>query len=361
MDRVPSLSPSDSRAPASQSYLSVLETGSGCDAAGYHRRRARLIARAHPEVRAFLGPYAPTAAWIAGMATLQIMLAAFMAGKPAWAIVALAGTIGAVIALALWALLHECTHDLVFRRASWNKVLGIIAGLPLIIPAAASFRKYHILHHRHLADPVLDGDVPSAWENRLFGRNAWGKAGWMLCNPLLISLRPSRMKAVRMIDRWLVANFVAQGLFVWAMAATLGWAAVAFCLLSNLFALGLHPFGARLVQEHFEFREGQPTTSYYGAMNHLVFNAGFHLEHHDFMRISWHHLPAVRSLAPEFYDAAFAHRSWSRLAIAFIFDRRMNLQTRRGDTLLAQEPLYPDTGQVQPRGDPARLEDRTQL
>ena len=92
-----------------------------------------------------------------------------------------------------------------------------------------------------------------------------------------------------------------------------GWLPVAYLFLSTAFALGVHPVGARWIQEHYVFREGQETYSYYGPLNKLSFNMGYHNEHHDFPQVPWSRLPKVRALAPEFYDHLYYHRSWTKL------------------------------------------------
>jgi sphingolipid delta-4 desaturase len=58
-------------------------------------------------------------------------------------------------------------------------------------------------------------------------------------------------------------------------------------------------------------------------MNVVVFNAGYHNEHHDLMRVPWMRLPRVKAIAPEFYDALYAHRSWTGLLMRFLTDPEM--------------------------------------
>ena len=137
-----------------------------------HAARRREMLRAHPEIRELLGPEPRTAWSIALVWAVQMAAAALTAQLPVWATVLAAYCVGAVAALALWTLLHECTHDLVFTTARANRALGLLASLPLGLPTAESFRKYHLLHHRHPGDPVLDGDIANAWECRLVGNSA---------------------------------------------------------------------------------------------------------------------------------------------------------------------------------------------
>jgi sphingolipid 4-desaturase/C4-monooxygenase len=301
-----------------------------------HRDRARGLLKHHPELRALTGHYPATAGFIAAVGALQLTIAFALLDQPWWLVVACAYLIGAVLALAIWTLVHECTHDLVFRTSTANRWMGIAAGLPLIIPATTGFRTCHLLHHRHQGDAVLDGDVPSAWEMRLVGKCPINKAVWLGCGALMQALRPLRMKEVTIVDRWLVSNVALQIVFNTAVVMAGGWQALVYCLLSNLFALGLHPLGARWVQEHFVLEPGQDTYSYNGPMNRLVFNAGYHVEHHDLMRVAWVHLPAVRRIAPEFYSELAHYQSWTGLLIRFLRDRRIKLDQRMAKGLSSQ-------------------------
>ncbi len=66
----------------------------------------------------------------------------------------------------MWVLIHECTHNLVFRSPTANKIAAIVANGPLVLPAALSFRKYHVLHHRHLGELDSDADLPGPTQAR---------------------------------------------------------------------------------------------------------------------------------------------------------------------------------------------------
>ena len=75
-----------------------------------------------------------------------------------------------------------------------------------------------------------------------------------------------------------------------------GWTALGYLFLSSAFAIGLHPVGARWIQEHYlTFPGNQETFSYYGPMNVFALNVGYHNEHHDLMRVPWSRLPALKA------------------------------------------------------------------
>lgn len=55
---------------------------------------------------------------------------------------------------------------------------------------------------------------------------------------------------------------------------------------------------------------------------------GYHNEHHDFPAIAWTRLPALRALAPEFYDTLPAHPSWPMVIVNFIRDPEVGIFAR---------------------------------
>src|SRR6478609_9457364 len=82
--------------------------------------------------------------------------------------------------------------------------------------------------------------------------------------------------------------------------------------------------------------------TYYGPMNTVAFNVGFHNEHHDFPSIPWNKLPQLKRQAPSYYDSLLSHQSWTKLFFRFLFDKNISLYSRitryeRGKVKLTDE------------------------
>lgn len=293
-----------------------------------HAPRAREILRRHAEIRALVGRNPWSAVLVAALVLLQTGAAAWIGRAPVWIGVAAAFLVGAFLDHALWVLIHECAHNLVFRRAAWNRLAAVAANLPHLLPSAISFQTYHLKHHTFQGVYELDADIPNRWEARLVGHSALKKALWLLLFPIFQVTRPSRMKEISLFGPWVFANIAVQLAYDVAVWMMLGPKAFLYLAVSFFFSVGLHPLGARWIQEHFLVFEGQETSSYYGPLNVVALNVGHHNEHHDFPSVPWNRLPAVRRAVPEVYDALSSHRSWTRLLLRFVFDRRLSLFSR---------------------------------
>ena len=145
--------------------------------------------------------------------------------------------------------------------------------------------------------------LPNKWEAKLINNSFLGKTLWLLFFPLFQGTRVSRLKEIDFFDGWVFINIIVQIVFTAAVWYFFGWHAVAFLFISFWFSIGLHPVGARWVQEHYlTHNSEQETYSYYGKLNFVAFNVGFHNEHHDFPSIPWNRLPQIKKTAPEYYD-----------------------------------------------------------
>jgi hypothetical protein len=69
--------------------------------------------------------------------------------------------------------------------------------------------------------------------------------------------------------------------------------AILYFLLSSFMAGSIHPTAGHFIAEHYVVDGKAETYSYYGPLNMLAYNVGYHNEHHDFPNIAWRNLPKV--------------------------------------------------------------------
>jgi sphingolipid delta-4 desaturase len=306
-------------------------------------RRAAILA-AKPEVRRLFGPMAATACLGVGVVALQLALAAILVHQPWWVLFLCAFGVGAFAIHCLNCIIHECTHNLVFESGVANRAIAIFVNLPSLVPSAMAFRHYHLLHHHHFSVRGMDSDVPTSWEVRVVENRSLRKLLWLLLLPVSYALlHPFQVRARLPLDRWLAINIAMIALAWAAVVLFLGWNAVLYLLLSTYFATGPHPAGAHILQEHIAFDGGNGMASYYGPVNLVSVNLGYHLEHHDLPAVAGWRLPALRRAAPEFYASHYHHKSRIAGLWRFVFDRRIGLDSRpireMRSMALAAEPV----------------------
>ena len=307
-----------------------------------HRVRTKEILKQCPQVRKLIGKNPLTIFVIIGVVAIQLGLAWLVSAQSWWIVVGAAYLFGAFADHALFVMIHECAHRLIFKEQWANRLAGILANIPQLFPSSISFERYHIKHHSFQGVYELDGDLPNRWEAKMINNSFLGKVIWLLFYPFFQIFRISRLKEIRPFDGWIALNWGVQIIFVVAVIAFTGPKVILFLLLSFFFSVGLHPLGARWIQEHYLTHDLQETYSYYGVLNTVAFNVGYHNEHHDFPSVPWNKLPQIRSTAPSFYNSLSYHTSWTKLFFQFLFDKKISLYSRilrsnRGKVALSDE------------------------
>lgn len=294
-----------------------------------HRARRAEILRAHPDVRSLYGPDPYVALFGIGAMGLQFALAFWAARLPWWGGLLLAIAVGAFVMHAINCVVHECTHNLVLRSARANKALALLVSLPGLVPSAVAFRYYHLLHHGFFGVRYMDSDVASHWEVRVVGRSRTRKLVWLLLLPLSYTvLHPLFVRRRLPLDGWLCANILSTVLTWAAIISFAGWPAIFYLLVSTYLSVGPHPAGAHILQEHIAFDGGDGMASYYGPINLISVNLGYHLEHHDVPQIAGWRLPQLQGLAPQFYQSHYRHLSRFWGLWQFVMDRGIGLDSR---------------------------------
>lgn len=297
-----------------------------------HVERRRQMLRKYPQIKQLYGPCARTKYVCSALVALQLLLAYSLRSSPWWLIVLVAYAVGGVINQALLLAIHELSHNLAFRKPWHNRVFAMLVNLPIGVPVAETFRYYHLLHHTHQGDERLDTDLPTELEGRLL-RGRLRKLLWLSVQGLAYALRPLFVhpKKPTLMEG---VNLLLQVVFNLGLFYFWGGKALAYLPISALIVMGLHPIAGHYISEHYVFRPGQETYSYYGPLNALAFNVGYHNEHHDFPYIPGSRLPALRRLAAEFYDPLLSHRSWAATLWNFVMSPSVSgysrIKRRRG-------------------------------
>jgi sphingolipid 4-desaturase/C4-monooxygenase len=293
-----------------------------------HVQRRREIIQKHPEIKQLIGHDSMQGLATIGLVILQFAVSIFVSRYVSnpfifFAIVYIAG---ATINHSLFLAIHEITHNLAFKKTISNNWLALFANLPIVFPYAMSFKIYHAMHHRDQGKDGIDVDIPARPEAKIF-RGFVGKFIWAFNQILFYALRPVLVHPIK-LNKWQVTNLLTQIVAMAVYIYFVGWIGVLYLLLCDFFAGSLHPMSGHFISEHYVFNEGQETYSYYGPLNKLAFNVGYHNEHHDFPGVPGSRLPKLRKIAPEFYDSLFVHKSWTMVLIKFIGKSSVSLYSR---------------------------------
>lgn len=285
-----------------------------------HASRRKIILEKYPQIKKLFG-YDPNFKWVVTLMVTIQMIMMFVIKDQSWPVLLLAAyMLGGVINHSLMLAIHEIAHNLAFghARPMANRWFGFFANLPIGVPASISFKKYHLEHHRYQGDEKRDTDIPTYLEAKLFC-TTFGKFIWVCLQPFFYAFRPLIVypKPPMMLEYLnAVIQFTFDGL-VWYF---LGGKVLGYLCFGSVMAMGLHPVAGHFISEHYMFKHGYETYSYYGPLNWITFNVGYHNEHHDFPAVPGSRLPEVKRIAAEFYDNLPHHDSWSAVLYDFIMD-----------------------------------------
>lgn len=285
-----------------------------------HATRRKEILKVHPEIKTLFGHDHNLKWWCLVLVCFQLLSLLIVKDLPWIWVMLSAYCIGGTINHSLMLAIHEIAHNLAFGHSKplFNRALGIFTNLPICLPFSVAFKGYHLEHHRYQGDEKLDTDIPTDIEAKLFCTTA-GKTLWMMLQPIFYAFRPlvTYPKTPSTLE---IANTVIQMTFNVAVGYFMGAKCITYLAAGSLMAMGIHPVAGHFISEHYMFKKGYETYSYYGPLNYLTFNVGYHNEHHDFPFIPGCRLPMVRKMAPEYYDNLPHHNSWVRVIYDFITD-----------------------------------------
>lgn len=294
-----------------------------------HVKRKLTIMKDHPEIAELYSaePWTQLITWMVAAVQLTAAYGIGRVWQPSWPMfLAVAYVLGGTMTHLSGIIMHECCHNLVCEWGPANRLYALLSNLPIPVPVAASFRRYHLEHHTFQGVEGRDPDLPLPFELRLIRGGTVNKFIWMFFYPLMYLVRGAAFGYAP--SKHEIINWAFTAICDVIIYQICGWKGLFYLFASLWLGYSFHPVAAHFIQEHYTYVDGQETYSYYGWSNWFFLNIGFHNEHHDFPKVPWSKLPQLRSLGGRAYTDLAAHHSWRQVLWSFLTDRNMGPQSR---------------------------------
>lgn len=288
-----------------------------------HASRRRMILATYPEVAVLQGPeWRSKYICMFALVIPQLYLSTVVPQmESSWMRVCVWYAVGCTLTQSLFLAVHELSHNLFFHTPKYNRWFACIVNLPIGVPFAIAFRTYHMRHHMYQGHIGVDGDIPTEWECSLLERHWSLRLVWLTLQIFTYAVRPLiATHAPHPPTRDLLLNWCVQLIFNVIWVSCTGWYSYVYLIACVLGAGSLHPCAGHFISEHYGWgEETQETFSYYGALNCVTWNVGYHNEHHDFPFVPWSRLPTLsRVLSKHYHDPAMTCLSWSGCLVKFV-------------------------------------------
>jgi len=308
-----------------------------------HRSRRMNILKKYPEIKKLYGHEWRTKYMVGATVLLQTVLACTLCNVGWPLFLTVAYVVGATANHSLFLAIHEWSHNLGFKTPFENQIGSVFANLPIGIPYSASFKPYHMDHHRNQGVDGIDTDIPHPIEASIIQNRTFFKTLYMLLQLAFYALRPSIIKPLKP-TKMMAFNLIVQATYDAILIYFFGLNSLLYLLVSTIICGSFHPTAGHFLSEHLEVVRGVETYSYYGPLNYVTYNVGYHNEHHDFPFVPWSRLPVVRRIANEFYDPLPVCESWVGIIWSYVTDPKLGAYSRvkRVKRVSANEKVNPN-------------------
>lgn len=225
--------------------------------------------------------------------------------------------------LGLSIALHEASHRLLFRNPVLNDAAGFMCGLPVLIPLTA-FRSNHRCHHarrgsgaeatEETLDFALFRTLPVYCLGILIK-----SFGFVTALPVIAIAKAQRRVRFRMLGEYVLvigaATLAVREVPLHALWRAWGLPLLITALLSQIRAVAEHGLTAK-----GNVFTASRTVISSRALELLMCNINYHLEHHLFPTLPWYHLPKAHALLQGEYrrTGASVYRSYRRFFRDFV-------------------------------------------
>jgi len=325
-----------------------------------HNEMRREALRACPEVRQLAGTQPLTASALPLLLAVHWTVAWAVSDSSILVVFLTSLLLGQVIIHSAGSLVHETAHRLIFRGASAK--LAFDLGLEFILTSYAkqlTYQHEHISsHHPHLGEYERDYEHEDicAFQARQVLKSRHPRRqrlltvltlvmhalplGFLIGDAVLPRLSawasgkpvkdPARnIGATKPSGRQValfVAVSIASNMVLFIVCGFYGLLYHVWSLSLFLGKLGITNLGQSL-SEHAGSDDRNPTRSSYGWLNWLLFNTGYHSEHHSFPNVPWTRLPVLHRSAPGVFanpaDRSYFGYWWDHVRNDFTASRKL--------------------------------------
>ncbi|CAN5866234.1 fatty acid desaturase [soil metagenome] len=196
-------------------------------------------------------------------------------------------------------LTHEAVHGTLCRNRLWNGVLGAACAMP-VLQNFSAYRVLHLRHHQHLGE---DGDPDhyanyTRWTWMVFFMN-WlrlliGYPVYIVAIPILGFRQGNLKERLGIVAETAITALMVGAVWLSPIPAVSIWHGWLIPMLFINTMVNIRGMSQHTLLEHANDEiQGTRTILTSPVVRFFMCNENYHLEHHLYPGVPWHHLPEV--------------------------------------------------------------------